>query len=90
MVSECARSTNPRRSVTASECRYGRSVERVTGSGTVLSLPPVTSDGRAVAARVPSGRHAVVTGGDQDRMNSSRSALIVSACVVGIPCGKPA
>lgn len=26
----------------------------------------------------------------QDRMNSSRSALILSACVVGIPCGKPA
>ena len=25
----------------------------------------------------------------QDRMKSSRSALIVSACVVGMPCGKP-
>jgi hypothetical protein len=27
---------------------------------------------------------------DQDWMNVSRSLLIVSACVVGIPCGKPA
>jgi hypothetical protein len=40
------------------------------------------SPGRWSASRVPE------TG--QDRMNSSRSALIVSACVVGIPCGKPA
>jgi predicted MFS family arabinose efflux permease len=26
---------------------------------------------------------------DEPLMNASRSALIVSACVVGIPCGKP-
>lgn len=27
---------------------------------------------------------------DQDWINASKSLLIVSACVVGIPCGKPA
>jgi hypothetical protein len=27
---------------------------------------------------------------DQDWMNVNKSLLIVSACVVGIPCGKPA
>jgi len=26
---------------------------------------------------------------NQSLMNASRSALIVSACVVGMPCGKP-
>src|SRR5690242_15759802 len=35
------------------------------------------------------GRGCYVMVVAQDRMKSRRSALIVSACVVGMPCGKP-
>ena len=38
----------------------------------------------------PPSLSAVLTRNDQDWMNVSESLLIVSACVVGIPCGKPA
>ena len=34
------------------------------------------------SSRAPIRHHA-------ERMNANRSALIWSACVVGIPCGKP-
>src|SRR5437016_2211177 len=32
---------------------------------------------------------SLLVGVNQSLMNASRSALIVSACVVGMPCGKP-
>ena len=35
-------------------------------------------------------RAAALVVGAQDRRNSSRSALIVAASVVGMPCGNPA
>jgi hypothetical protein len=56
------------------ESRYRRS------AGSVLGRP-------AVPARPRGNRTAIDL--NQPLMNASRSALIVSACVVGIPCGKP-
>ena len=35
------------------------------------------------------GRRLGYGGGFYDRMNSNKSALMISACVVGIPCGRP-
>lgn len=50
----------------------------------------------AMAYAEPSGamwaleQEEAVQAAAQERMNSSRSALMTSACVVGMPCGKPA
>ncbi|MGH3298350.1 MAG: hypothetical protein ACRDP7_41820 [Trebonia sp.] len=48
---------------------------------------------RAVLAKRLGGRAGQHVPGqkrdDQDWINASKSLLIVSACVVGIPCGKP-
>ena len=53
----------------------------------IAFIDGVRPEGKARAATVSA---SLPHGGlNQSLMNASRSALIVSACVVGMPCGKP-
>jgi hypothetical protein len=74
----------------ALSARYGAC--RPPASGAAAGRDP----GPLPARRMPAGHgveladHAEAERNVQDWINVSKSLLIVSACVVGIPCGKPA
>jgi hypothetical protein len=55
---------------------------------TALGLDP-RSGFRLVGEQIGGNAHVRVSVANQSLMNASRSVLIVSACVVGMPCGKP-
>ncbi len=52
-------------------------------------LSPSLPGGPSACPADPVCPRSLLGSGDQDRMKASRSLLMVSACVVGIPCGKP-
>src|SRR5207244_7902091 len=92
-------STGSRRPVNSSHSftSFSTTVTTLTGSGGApllavdLLQSPTIRETAANAATVssrfnsPAVRHRI--GFIYDLMNASRSALIVSACVVGMPCG---
>jgi hypothetical protein len=82
--------TRPARSSTRSTARLG-SLGR---EGTSVKMMSLGSAALRPLDRAPPYKHARVASAgaervDQDRTNASRSALIVSASVVGMPCGNP-
>jgi len=55
----------------------------------MIHLPQLAGNGFTVPPTPPGGEAGMRARIDQDRRNSRRSALIVAASVVGMPCGKP-